>query len=38
MSLDKNEIERKMKVTIENYINDLSTIRTGRASTKLLNY
>tara|TARA_B100002051_G_C16647667_1_gene592161 strand:+ start:542 stop:1096 length:555 start_codon:yes stop_codon:yes gene_type:complete len=36
MSLDKNEIERKMKVTLENFINDLSTIRTGRASTKLL--
>ncbi|PPR76973.1 MAG: Ribosome-recycling factor [Alphaproteobacteria bacterium MarineAlpha2_Bin1] len=36
MSLDKSEIERKMKVTVDNFLNDLSGIRTGRASTKIL--
>ncbi|MBL41581.1 MAG: ribosome recycling factor [Rhodospirillaceae bacterium] len=36
MSLDKNEIEKKMKFTVENFLNELSGIRTGRASTKIL--
>ena len=36
MSLDKNEIERKMNITVENFINELTSIRTGRASTKIL--
>ncbi len=36
MSLEIKDIETKMNSTVENFMKELSTIRTGRASTKIL--